>query len=107
MNHVLQEAQQDLVAVSLKKTEGFVGTFEQGHYDVCEEAVMGVLSQVRKVARQWKVSHLVSLDTVLYSKVTVGYPEQIRILRRTRIPCKFLSLVYHRRHTCASRHHRS
>ena len=59
MNDVSQEAQQDLVAASLKKAEEFVGTSEQEHYDECEEAVMGVLSQVRKVARQWKVSCLI------------------------------------------------
>jgi hypothetical protein len=56
---VSQEAQQDLVTASLKKAEAFVGTSEQEHYDECEEAVMGVLSQVRKVARQWKVSYLI------------------------------------------------
>jgi hypothetical protein len=61
MNDVSQEAQQDLVTASLKKAEGFVGTSEQEHYDECEEAVMGVLSQVRKVARQWKVSCLIPL----------------------------------------------
>ncbi|KAI0289458.1 hypothetical protein BC826DRAFT_1031931 [Russula brevipes] len=48
------DTQQALVADTLKKAEGFVGTAEQEHYDECEEAVMGVLSQVRKVARQWK-----------------------------------------------------
>ncbi|KAI9458096.1 Centromere/kinetochore Zw10-domain-containing protein [Russula earlei] len=48
------EIQRNLVAETLKRAEGFAGTAEQEHYDVCEEAVMGVLSQVRKVARQWK-----------------------------------------------------
>jgi len=48
------DIQQDIVAESLKKAEGFIGTAEQDHYDECEEAVMGVLSHVRKVARQWK-----------------------------------------------------
>jgi hypothetical protein len=64
MNDVSQEAQQDLVVASLKKAEGFTGTSEQEHYDECEEAVMGVLSQVRKVARQWKVSCLVLLRKI-------------------------------------------
>jgi centromere/kinetochore protein ZW10 len=64
MNDVSQEAQQDLVVASLKKAEGFAGTSEQEHYDECEEAVMGVLSQVRKVARQWKVSCLVLLRKI-------------------------------------------
>ncbi|KAF8498627.1 hypothetical protein F5888DRAFT_1690555 [Russula emetica] len=48
------DIQQDLVADSLKKADGFVGTAEQDHYDECEETVMGVLSHVRRVARQWK-----------------------------------------------------
>lgn len=48
------DIQQDLVADTLKKADGFVGTAEQDHYDECEEAVMGVLSHVRRVARQWK-----------------------------------------------------
>jgi hypothetical protein len=61
MTDVSQDIQQDLVADTLKKAEGFVGTAEQDHYDACEEAVMGVLSNVRKVARQWKVSNLVLL----------------------------------------------
>jgi hypothetical protein len=56
---VLQSIQQDLAADSLKKADGFVGTAEQDQYDECEEAVMGVLSHVRRVARQWKVSNLV------------------------------------------------
>lgn len=64
MNDVSQDIQQDLVADSLKKAEGFVGTAEQDHYDECEEAIMSVLSHVRKVARQWKVSDLVLLTTV-------------------------------------------
>ncbi|KAI0305872.1 Centromere/kinetochore Zw10-domain-containing protein [Multifurca ochricompacta] len=49
-----REMQQDLVEGSLKKAEGFVGTADQDRFDECEEAVMGVLSQVRTVARQWK-----------------------------------------------------
>ena len=57
MNDILQETQQDLVADSLKKADGFVGTAEPYHYDECEEAVMSVLSHVRKVARQWKASN--------------------------------------------------
>lgn len=61
MNDVSQEIQQDLVAESLKKAEGFVGTAEQEHYDECEAAIMDVLSQVRRVARQWMVSNLVPL----------------------------------------------
>lgn len=65
INVVSQDIQQDLVAESLKKAEGFVGTAEQDHYDECEEAVMSVLSHVRKVARQWKVSNLVLLANVL------------------------------------------
>jgi centromere/kinetochore protein ZW10 len=64
MTDVMQDIQQDLVADSLKKAEGFVGTAEQDHYDDCEEVVMGVLSHVRKVARQWKVSSLVLLTIV-------------------------------------------
>jgi centromere/kinetochore protein ZW10 len=64
INDVSQDIQQDLAADSLKKAEGFVGTAEQDHYDECEEAVMGVLSHVRKVARQWKVSNLVLLTIV-------------------------------------------
>jgi hypothetical protein len=64
MNDVSQDIQQDLVADSLKKAEGFVGTAEQDHYDECEEAIMSVLSHVRKVARQWKVSDLVLLTIV-------------------------------------------
>lgn len=52
---------------SLKKAEGFVSTSEQEHYDECEEAVMGVLSQVRKVARQWKVSHPTLLHMIVLS----------------------------------------
>jgi protein transport protein DSL1/ZW10 len=55
----MQEIQQNFVAEALKGADSFVGTAEQEQYDVCEEAVMGVLSHVRKVARQWKVSHLV------------------------------------------------
>jgi centromere/kinetochore protein ZW10 len=54
-----QDIQQDIVAESLKKAEGFIGTAEQDHYDECEEAVMGMLSHVRKVGRQWKVNNLV------------------------------------------------
>ena len=53
------------MAASLKKAEGFVGTSEQEHYDECEEAVMGILSQVRKVARQWKVSCLIPFRTTV------------------------------------------
>jgi centromere/kinetochore protein ZW10 len=64
-NDLSQETQQDLVADTLKKAEGFVGTAEQEHYDECEEAVMSVLSQVRKVARQWKVNNLVSFRTIV------------------------------------------
>ncbi|KAH9967245.1 Centromere/kinetochore Zw10-domain-containing protein [Russula dissimulans] len=48
------EIQQNFVAEALKGADSFVGTAEQEQYDVCEEAVMGVLSHVRKVARQWK-----------------------------------------------------
>jgi len=62
-----QEAQQDLVIATLKKADGFVGTSEQEHYDECEEAVMGVLSQVRTVARKWKVSHLTLLHVMVLS----------------------------------------
>lgn len=62
-----QEAQQDLVIATLKKADGFVGTSEQEHYDECEEAVMGVLSQVRMVARKWKVSHLTLLHMIVLS----------------------------------------
>lgn len=51
---------------SLKKAKGFVGTSEQEHYDECEEAVMGVLSQVRKVARQWKVSYLILFHMIVF-----------------------------------------
>ena len=65
--YLWQEAQQDLVIASLKKAEGFVGTSELEHYDECEEAVMGVLSQVRKAARQWKVSHLTLLHMIVLS----------------------------------------
>jgi centromere/kinetochore protein ZW10 len=55
----LQEIQQDLVASSLKRAEGFIGTADQERFDECEEAVMSILSQVRKVAKQWGVSDLV------------------------------------------------
>jgi hypothetical protein len=62
-----QEAQQDVVTASLKKAKGFVGTSEQEHYDECEEAVMNVLSQVRKVARQWQVSYLTLFHMIVLS----------------------------------------
>lgn len=45
--------QKDLVASSLKKAEGFIGTADQDRFDECEEAIMSILSQVRKVAKQW------------------------------------------------------
>ena len=61
---VSQDIQLDIVAESLKKAEGFIGTAEQDRYDECEEAVMGVLSHVRKVARQWKVNNLVLVTIV-------------------------------------------
>ena len=61
---VSQDIQLDIVAESLKKAEGFIGTAEQDRYDECEEAVMGVLSHVRKVARQWKVNNLVLVTLV-------------------------------------------
>ncbi|KAH9066695.1 Centromere/kinetochore Zw10-domain-containing protein [Lactarius vividus] len=47
------EVQQDLVASYLKRAEGFVGTADQERFDECEEAVMSILSQVRKVAKHW------------------------------------------------------
>ena len=65
---------------SLKKADGFVNTAEQDHYDECEEAVMGVLSHVRRVAKQWKVSDLVLNLSVVYNGVNAGYPEQIQVL---------------------------
>jgi hypothetical protein len=100
----LQDIQQDLVADSLKKADGFVGTAEQDHYDECEEAVMGVLSHVRRVARQWKVSNLVLFLPVVYNGVNAGYSEQIQVLRRTWIAREFLPYECYGRHTCASRH---
>lgn len=78
------------MADSLKKADGFVGTAEQDHYDECEEAVMGVLSHVRRVARQWKVSNLVLFLPVVNSGVNAGYSKQIQVLRRTWIACEFL-----------------
>jgi centromere/kinetochore protein ZW10 len=57
----LQAIQQDSVANSLKGAEGFVGTADQERFDECEEAVLCILSQVRKVAKQWVVSDLVHL----------------------------------------------
>ena len=98
----MQDIQQDLVADSLKKANGFVGTAEQDHYDECEEAVMSVLSHVRKVARQWKVSNLVILLPVAYNEVNAGYFEQIQVLRRTWIAREFLPYECYWRHTCAS-----
>ncbi|KAF8269814.1 Centromere/kinetochore Zw10-domain-containing protein [Lactarius quietus] len=47
------EIQQDLVASNLKRADGFIGTADQERFDECEEAVMSILSQVRKVAKQW------------------------------------------------------
>ncbi|KAH9166349.1 Centromere/kinetochore Zw10-domain-containing protein [Lactarius sanguifluus] len=47
------EIQQDSVASHLKRAEGFVGTADQERFDECEEAVMSILSQVRKVAKHW------------------------------------------------------
>ncbi|KAH9014198.1 Centromere/kinetochore Zw10-domain-containing protein [Lactarius deliciosus] len=55
------EIQRDLVASHLKRAEGFVGTADQERFDECEEAVMSILSQVRKVAKHWAVSNLVYL----------------------------------------------
>ena len=100
----MQSIQQDLVADSLKKADGFVGTAEQDQYDGCEEAVMGVLSHVRRVARQWKVSNLVLFLPVVYNEVNAGYSEQIQVLRRTGITREFLPYERYGRHTCASRY---
>ncbi|KAH9004741.1 hypothetical protein EDB86DRAFT_3062301 [Lactarius hatsudake] len=47
------EIQQDLVSSHLKRAGGFVGTADQERFDECEEAVMSILSQVRKVAKHW------------------------------------------------------
>ena len=100
----MQDTQQDLVADSLKKVDGFVGTAEQDHYDECEEVVLGVLSHVRRVARQWKVSnHVLSLP-VVYNGVNAGYSEQIQVLRRTWIAREFLPYKCYGRHTCTSRY---
>ncbi len=63
----LQEIQQDLVAGYLKKAEGFIGTDDQERFDECEEAVMSILSQVRKVAKHWVVSNLVHLWPSFFS----------------------------------------
>ena len=95
------------MADSLKKADGFVGTAEQDHYDECEEAVMGVLSHVRRVASQWKVSNLILFLPVVYIKANVGYSEQIQVLRSTWIPREFLPYECFGRHACASRYNRS
>lgn len=67
----LQEIQQDLVASSLKRAEGFVGTADQERFDECEEAVMSILSQVRKVAKQWGVSDLVHMWPLFFSTPSI------------------------------------
>ena len=100
----MQDIQQDLVAGSLKKADGFIGTAEQDHYDDCEEAVMGVLSHVRRVARQWKVSNLVLFLPVVNTAGNAGYSEQVQVLRRTWIAREFLPYERYGRHTCASRY---
>ena len=92
------------MADSLKKASGFVGTAEQDHYDECEEAVMGVLSHVRRVARQWKVSNLIPFFPVVDNGVNAGYSEQIQVLRRTRVAREFLPNECYGRHTCTSRY---
>ena len=59
------------MASSLKKAEGFTSTADQDRFDECEEAVMSVLLQVRKVAKQWGVSDLVHLWPVSFSTPSI------------------------------------
>lgn len=68
-----------MVASSLTKAEGFVGTAEQERFDECEEAIMGVLSQVRTVARQWKVTNLTYTHHRFLNEANAGRFEQNQI----------------------------
>ena len=92
----------------LKRAEGFIGTADQERFDECEEAVMNVLSQVRKIAKHWGVSNLVRLWLfILFDPIDIGGTGQNEVLRRTRVTRELLSYAYFGRHTCTSRHHRS
>ena len=55
------------MASHLKRAEGFIGTADQERFDECEEVVMSILSQVRKVAKHWGVSDIVHRRRLFFS----------------------------------------
>ena len=92
---------------TLGEAEGFVETGDQDRFDECEGAVTSALSQIRRVAKQWKVGLLRSNITMIFLLIhdDKGSDAEEQILRSGRRSRERSSGDYPRRYIGFARYH--